>query len=142
MLDLSPNFDIKSQFIKSFVYLISTFGSIFLLILNIQQKLNKLYFILPTIGIIGIFVLGPLQILNLKSTWKTQTILYQNKHYKNKTIEFQLQDIGTQGYNKREIEAFYLTKHFMIVAAVPKDIDKKVEWIKVNKDMNEQNLKY
>lgn len=30
----------------------------------------------------------------------------------------------------------------MIVAAVPKDIDKKVEWIKVNKDMNEQNLKY
>lgn len=141
LLDLLPNFDIKNQFIKSFVYLFSTFGSILIILINFQQKLNKLTLILPLIGILGIFILDPLQILNAKSAWKTQTIMYQNGHLANKTIEYQLQDIGARGYNKREVETFYLTKHFMLVSEVPKDVDERIEWIKVNKEVNELNLK-
>ncbi len=142
LLDLLPNFDIKNQFIKSFVYLFSTFGSILIISINFQQKLNKLTLILPTIGILGILFLGPLRILNAKSAWKTQTIIYQNGHLANKTIEYQLQDVGARGYNKREVETFYLTNFFILVAEVPKDIEKRIEWTKVNKDVNELKLKY
>lgn len=142
LLDLLPNFDIKNQFIKSFVYLFSTFGSILIIGINFQQKLNKLTLILPTIGILGVLFLGPLQIMNAKSAWKTQTIMYQNEHLANKTIEHQLQDVGAKGYNKREVETFYLTKHFMLIAEVPKDIENRIEWIKINKEVNELNLKY
>ena len=68
--------------------------------------------------------------------------MYQNGHLANKTIEYQLQDVGARGYNKREVETFYLTKFFMLVAEVPKDIEKRIEWTKVNKDVNELKLKY
>jgi|SRR5690554_836054 len=142
LLDLLPNFDIKNQLIKSFVYIFSTYGSVLIILINLQQKLNKLTLIFPTIGVLGIFFIGPFKILNAKSAWKTQTIIYQNGHLANKTIEFQLQDIGSRGYNKREVETFYLTKHFMIIAEVPKDIENRVEWVKVNEEINELNLKY
>ncbi len=68
--------------------------------------------------------------------------MYQNRHLANKTIEHQLQDVGAFGYNKRDVETFYLTKHFMIIAEVPKDIETRIEWIKINKEVNELNLKY
>ena len=141
LLDLLPNFDIKNQFLKSFVYLFSTFGSILIILINFQQKLNKLTFIIPSIGILGILFFGPSKILNAKSAWKTQTIIYQSGHFENKRIEYQLKDIGARGYKKREVEIFYLTKYFMLVSEVPKDVDKRIEWIKVNKDLNELNLK-
>ena len=52
-----------------------------------------------------------------------------------------MQDIGALGYNKRTIEVMYLTPLFTISNAVPDDIDKRVEWIKVDKDVNELGLK-
>jgi len=58
------------------------------------------------------------------------------------TVEFQIQDIGAMGYNKRTVEVLYLTPFFMITSEVPKDIEKKIEWIKVNKNSNEARLKY
>jgi len=74
--------------------------------------------------------------------WRTQTILYQNGHFSFKTVEFQMQDIGALGYNKRTVEVFYLTPLFMITNEIPNDIDKKVEWVKVDKDVNELELKF
>jgi len=74
--------------------------------------------------------------------WRTQTILYQNGHFSFKTVEYQMQDIGALGYNKRTVEVFYLTPLFMITNEIPNDIDKKVEWVKVDKDVNELELKF
>lgn len=142
LLDLLTCFDIKNQNIKSFVYLFPTYGSILLIGLNLQQKLNKTMLIFPIIGLVALFILNSRNLLNLKSAWKTQTIIYENGHFSNKKIEFQMQDIGARGYIKREVEVFYLTPLFMITADVPKNIEKKVEWIKVNKEVNKQNLKY
>ncbi len=74
--------------------------------------------------------------------WRTQTILYQNGHLRFKTVEFQMQDVGALGYNKRTVEVFYLTPFFMITSGVPNDIDKRVEWVKVDKDVNELGIKF
>ena len=63
--------------------------------------------------------------------------MYQNGHLSFKTVEFQMQDIGALGYNKRTVEVIYLTPLFMLTSEIPNDIDKRVEWIKVDKDINE-----
>ncbi len=83
-----------------------------------------------------------MKILFSTSAWRTQTILYQNGHLSFKTVEFQMQDIGALGYNKRTVEVLYLTPFFMITSEVPNDIDKKVEWLKVDKEVNELGLKF
>ena len=82
-----------------------------------------------------------MKILFSIGAWRTQTILYQNGHLSFKTVEFQMQDVGGLGYNKRTVEVFYLTPYFMISYEVPNDIDKRVEWVKVNKEINELGLK-
>jgi len=82
-----------------------------------------------------------MKILFSTGAWRTQTILYQNGHLSFKTVEFQMQDVGALGYNKRTVEVFYLTPLFMITSEVPNDIDKRVEWVKVDKDVNELGLK-
>ena len=76
------------------------------------------------------------------STWKTQMVLYQNRHSNFKKVEFQMQDVGAFGYNKRTVEVIYLTDLFMIVSPVEKDISKRVEWEKVDKEVNELGLKF
>jgi hypothetical protein len=82
-----------------------------------------------------------MKILFSSGAWRTQTILFQNGHLSFKTVEFQMQDIGALGYNKRTVEVIYLTPLFMLTSEVPNDIDKRVEWIKVERDVNELGLK-
>lgn len=52
-----------------------------------------------------------------------------------------MQDAGALGYNKRTVEVFYFTPLFMITSEVPTDIDSRVEWVKVDKDINEIGIK-
>lgn len=53
-----------------------------------------------------------------------------------------MQDVGSLGYNKRTVEVCYLTPFFIIVSKVPNDVGKRVEWIKVDKEVNELELKF
>lgn len=53
-----------------------------------------------------------------------------------------MQDVGALGYNKRTVEVFYLTPLFIIISEAPNDIEKRVEWVKVDKDVNELGLKF
>ena len=76
------------------------------------------------------------------SAWRTQKILYQNGHLNNKRVEFQMQDVGALGYNKRTVEVTYLTGLFMIVEPVENNIGERVEWVKVDKEVNELGLKF
>ena len=46
--------------------------------------------------------------LDWRGDWKTQTILYRNNHSSNRTIEFQLQDKGIFGYNRRTVDRLKL----------------------------------
>jgi hypothetical protein len=145
-LDSSTNFDIKSQGLKTFVYFGLLIGTPLTLVWNffvIKTKSKRIIgTIFPTIILVLILIVGPMKILFSTSAWRTQTILYQNGHLSFKTVEFQMQDIGAFGYNKRTVEVLYLTPLFMITSEVPNDIDKKVEWLKVDKEVNELGLKF
>jgi hypothetical protein len=146
LLDSLTGFDIKSQNIKSFVYFGLLIGTPLTLIWNAlvikKRKWKIIWTVFPTIILSLILVVGPIKILLSRGAWRTQTILYQNNQLSFKTIEFQMQDVGALGYNKRTVEVFYLTPFFMTTIQVPNDIDKKVEWLKVDKDVNELGLKF
>jgi len=145
VFDVLTSFEIKNQAIKSFTY----FGLLVLtpmtLVWNLwTSKTNKwkiISSIIPTIALIGIIIIGPMKIMFSSDNWKTQTILYQNGQLTFKKVEFQMQDVGALGYNRRTVEVIYLTNLFMIVSPVEKDIDERVEWVKVDKDINELGLK-
>ena len=145
LLDSLTSLDIKSQSVKSFVYFGLLIGTPLTLIWNawfINAGNGKIIGILfPTIVLALILVVGPTKILFSTGAWRTQTILYQNGHLSFKTVEFQMQDVGALGYNKRTVEVFYLTPLFIITSEVPTDIDNRVEWVKVDKDINEIGIK-
>ena len=145
LLDSLTSFDIKSQSIKSFVYFGLLIGTPLTLIWNawaIKSRNGKIIgTVFPSIVLTLILVAGPMKILFSTGAWRTQTILYQNGHLSFKTVEFQMQDIGALGYNKRTVEVFYLTPIFMTTSEVSNDIDIRVEWVKVDKEVNELGLK-
>jgi hypothetical protein len=145
LLDNCTIFDIKSQALKTFVCFGVLFGTPITLIWNlviIKTKTKRIVCVVfPTIILILVLFLGPVKVLFSSGAWQTQTVLYQNGHLTFKTVEFQMQNLGALGYNKRTVEVLYLTKLFMIVRPVPKDIDQRVEWVKVDKEINELGLK-
>ncbi|RKF03997.1 hypothetical protein C8N26_1629 [Tenacibaculum lutimaris] len=146
VFDWLTSFEIKNQAIKSFSY----FGVMVLtpltLVWNLwafkSKKWKLIGSTIPTLTLIGILIIGPLKIVFSTSAWKTQKVIYQNGHLNFKKVEFQTQDIGALGYNKRTVEVIYLTDLFMLVNPVEKDIDDRVEWIKVDKEVNELRLKF
>jgi hypothetical protein len=146
LFDSLTSFDIKSQDLKTFVYIGLLIGTPLTLIWNavtIKPRNRKIIWtILPTAILIFILIVGPMKLYFSTGAWRTQTILYQNGHLTFKTIEFQMQDVGAFGYNKRTVEVFYLTPLFMITSEVPTDIDKRKEWVKVDKDVNELGIKF
>ncbi len=145
-LDGLTSFEIKSQAIKSFTY----FGIMMLapltLIWNLwtfkTRKWKIIGSTIPTLTLFGILIIGPLKIAFSASAWRTQKVIYQNGHLTFKKVEFQMQDVGALGYNKRTVEVIYLTDLFVIVSPVEKDIDKRVEWVRVDKEVNELGLKF
>jgi hypothetical protein len=146
LLDGLTSFDIKSQGVKSFIYFGLLIGTPLTLIWNffiIKKKSKRIIAtVVPAIILVLILIVGPMKILFSTGAWRTQTILYQNGHLSFKTVEFQIQDVGAFGHNRRTVEVFYLTPLFMITSEVPTDIDKRVEWVKVDKDVNELELKF
>ena len=143
LLDSLTSFDIKSQLLKTFVYLGLLIGTPLTLTWNffvLKTKNRKIIgTVFPTIILIFILIVGPLKIIFSTSAWQTKTILYTNGHFSFKTIEFQTQDMGALGYNKRTVEVLYLTDFFMIINEIPLEIDKKVEWIKADKEIKIEN---
>lgn len=148
MLFLIDNFtflDIKSQKIKSFAYFGIVFYSPVTLIWNLwNSKLFKwkiINSVFPLASLIIIFIIGPFKIMLHSSAWKTQEIIFNNLHSDSKKIEFQMQDLGTFGYNKRTVDVTYLTKHFMIIKQNTPIAEDEKKWIRVNKEINELKLK-
>lgn len=146
LIDGLTNFDVKSQFIKTFIHFGILIGTTAILIWNaiVIKPMHKklLALALPVLALAMIFILGPTKILFAAGAWRTQTILYQNKHLNFNRVEFQMQDIGALGYNRRTVQVLYLTPLFMITTAVPQEIDKHAEWKKVDREVNELGLKF
>lgn len=75
------------------------------------------------------------------SVWKTQTVLFENGHLKFMTIEHQKKDFGALGYSDRTVKVTNIGGLFMIINKIPDNIETKIEWIEVNRYINEQGIK-
>lgn len=145
-LDGFTGFDIKAQAIKTFVYVGLLVGSPVMLVWNffVLKAIFKrvIWTLFPAIMLVFMLITNPLKILFSSGSWHTQSILYQSRHSRFKTIEFQMQDIGALGYNERKVEVQYLTPYFMIAKVIPNTAAIGSEWIPVEKDVNELGLKF
>lgn len=137
--------EMKSQYLKNLVYLGVLILPITLIIWglirksSIQRKVLRL--ILP-IGVLScISLIGITRFAFSLSTWKTQTILYQNTNDSSRTIEFQMKDMGALGYRRRTVMVDYYTPLFIIASPIPPNVDSNNEWTKVHIDVNEVGLK-
>ncbi|MDQ8012727.1 MAG: hypothetical protein REI96_09790 [Flavobacterium nitrogenifigens] len=138
LLDKYSEIDINNPKLYYSLLIIST--SFFISILNIfsNKKYQKIKTIVTIINIIVIFALYH----TFSNFWKTQTIEYQNIENTNKTIDFEMKDIGALGYNRRLIEKTKILPGIDLVKEIDTNkIDLK-KWKKVVIDVNELNLKY
>lgn len=79
-----------------------------------------------------------------RGDWKTQTVIYQNKNSSNRTIEFQLQDKGALGYNRRTVDRFKITFFLSWTKRLSESEVSHADplkWEKMNVEKNEQELK-
>ena len=136
---------IKHEQFKSLIYFGFLISSLFSLLLlytsSYSKKLKILLSLIPITSIIFILKIGILNFVFSITTWKTQTILYQNKENSNLKVEFQMLDIGFAGYNKREVEIHYFTDWFYTF----KPRKEKYElnnWYIINKEINQLEIKY
>jgi len=136
---------IKHEKFKSLIYfglLISILFSILLLFtISYQKKVKILLSIIPIISIGIILKFGILNFIFSISTWKTQTILYQNIENSNLKVEFQMLDIGFAGYEKREVEIHYFTDWFYTFKPRKEKYEPN-NWLLISEEKNELNLEY
>ena len=100
-----------------------------------------LFSIFPIIAFLQILSFGIINTFLSASSWKTQTIVYQNKFYSSKKVEFQMLDIGFAGYEERTVEVNYITDWFFI-SKEDGIYNSDSDWKKVDKEINELELKY
>lgn len=79
--------------------------------------------------------------LDWRGDWKTQTIKYQNLHLPNRTIEFQMQDKGARGYNRRHVDRIKILPFVEWTKEVKYDEIDTFSWKKVSIHVNELGLK-
>lgn len=147
LLDSNEILEIKHQGIKSFVYFVTIIFSFFSILFSFlcfeEIKLKVLFSILPIFAFLQILNFGLLQTLFCSSSWKTQTIIYQNKFDPSKKVEFQMLNKGALGYRRRTIEVNYMTDWFFISSPYNEEIfNSDSDWEKVDKEVNELGLKY
>ena len=92
--------------------------------------MNKKKLILGTIifglfGMLIFWIFNPFAISNLLTSYKTQTVIFENKKSSKITIEFQMKDIGALGYKRRivKVERGLLFNQYTIIDTT--NIDKK-----------------
>lgn len=90
--------------------------------------------------LILLLVLFDLRILFTLSPWKTQEIVYRHRTDRSCRIEYQMQDVGAFGYNRRVVKV----EPFLFID-LAEEVDttqlSKSDWQRVNEYVNELRLK-
>ena len=102
LLDSFTPLDITNSIVILIIRLFSysTFAIILIGFLLKQKRDKLILYSGLTVGFL--FVVSFPFSWNLE--WKTQTIMYQNLHLANRTIEFQMQDMGALGSSARTVD--------------------------------------
>jgi hypothetical protein len=66
---------------------------------------------------------------------------YQNLHLSNRTIEFQLQDKGSRGYNRRRVDRIKILPFIEWTNEIGHEPIDTLTWKKVDIHVNEMGLK-
>ncbi len=133
LLDELTSFDIINQTFKSSIYTGVLILPIPVIGWNLwnYNKRKLAVSILAMVMFTGTIITGPVKILFASSSWKTQKIIYQNKHQSFRKIEYQTQDIGALGYRRRSVEVLHITPLFIISKPVNPGFEKTENWIKI-----------
>lgn len=87
-----------------------------------------------------LLVLSDLRILFSLSPWKTQEIVYRHRMDRSCRIEYQMQDVGAFGYNRRVVKV----ESFLFIDFA-EEVDttqlSKSDWQRVDEYVNELGLK-
>lgn len=139
LINRFSNLSINSPLI--YWLLIFTTYSTFVLLLNkiLKEKYRKTTKVL--IIIIGILCLGLYRVTYL-SFWGTQSIEYINIADENKTIEFQMRDLGGLGFKRRIIEKRKILPKINWVKEIDTTKMNKTAWKRVEIELNEMNIKF
>ena len=139
LLNRFSNLSISSPLIY-WILIFATY-SIFLLLLNeiLKEKYKKTTKIL--ILIVGILCFGLYRVTYL-SFWGTQSIEYINIEDENKSIEFQMRDLGGLGFKRRIIEKRKILPKISWVKEIDTTNMNKTNWKKVKIELNEINMKF
>lgn len=150
LLDLFQYLEIKGNKLQGFIRGGAILAIVPLTLCNLLvfRKSNWKYLsLLPQLIVVCSFSfvmikMGFLGYMFSTGTYHTQTILYKNAHSESRTIELQLKSVGALGYNERIVEVTYFTPWFMLTKEIDPDSKPGTEWIKINKEVNELDLKY
>ncbi|WP_124019406.1 hypothetical protein [Flavobacterium hydrophilum] len=139
LLNRFSNLSISSPLIY-WILIFSTYST-FLLLLNkiLKEKYRKTTKVL--IIIVGILCVGLYSVTYL-SFWRTQSIEYINIADENKTIEFQMRDLGGLGFKRRIIEKRKILPKINWVKEIDTTKMNKTAWKKVEIELNEMNMKF
>ncbi len=139
ILSLLTQIEITNTLIRNLCLIVSFSGVLFVNISLLFPKKPKATMAAIIISFVCISVYLKEE-FKWNGDWKTQTIIYENGHFNNKTIEFQMQDKGALGNNRRIVEVTKFT--FFLKLIEPVDTTKiDLPWILVNKHVNELRLK-
>jgi len=140
ILTFFTDLEITLPIVRIIIFLLTVLGIILIILKLFKIKISSTVYI---IIIISVILVGGIVITqyNWTSKWKTQTVLFENGHFKNKTIEFQTQDKGALGNNLRIVEVTNLTGFLKVISLVD-TTNMELPWIKADIEVNELQLKY
>lgn len=106
---------------------------------NRTRKSGIFAFSVRIISVLGIGFFS--SYLDWRGPWRTQTVKYRNLHLVNRTIEFQMQDKGARGYNRRTVDRISLLPFIEWTTETSTTELDTLTWKLVNESVNELGLK-
>jgi hypothetical protein len=105
-----------------------------------KVKPRILIFYVTIVALLILFLINNPRFVFALSPWKTQDIVYRHLKNKNCRIEYQMQDVGAFGYNKRivKVETFLFIDFTEEIDTTYLD---KSHWQRVEEYVNELELK-
>ena len=139
--EIYTSLEITNSYFKYLSILIFIYGIINFVSYKISWLRRKSFMI--SLIVFGVILLTKF-FTDFRGEWKTQTIILQNRENINRTIEFQLQDKGALGFNRRTIDRTKIIPFLSLINEI-KESDliefDKLKWNAVNIDINGQNFK-
>lgn len=139
MLDFFDFVLIKGVFLKKIIYWGAIIFPMLIVIGNFRKEKPQLI-----VEIIALIFIPVVLLFSFSGPWQTQAVIFENKSFSNYKIEEQWKNPGAVGrYKIRKSKVFYVSPFFGII--ISKKVNLKIipesNWKKVNKEVNELNLK-